>query len=75
MMRAPVVSALLAAAVLLAGCTGISLDLTPRIRPLEEKTVEGRGEDKILLMEVAGFIGTQVFFGKRLPRINRPQIN
>jgi len=59
MMRAPVVSALLAAAVLLAGCTGISLDLTPRIRPLEEKTVEGRGEDKILLMEVAGFISEE----------------
>jgi len=59
MMRAPVVSALLAAAVLLAGCTGISLDLTPRIRPLEEKTVDGRGEDKILLMEVSGFISEE----------------
>ena len=30
---------------------------------------------RVLIMEAAGFIGTQVFFGKRLPGINRPQIN
>ena len=30
---------------------------------------------RVLIMEVAGFIGTQVLLGKRLPRINRPQIN
>jgi protease IV len=42
--------------VVLTGCSVISLDLTPRVRPLEEKTVEGHGRDKILLMEVSGFI-------------------
>jgi protease IV len=40
----------------LQGCSVISLDLTPRVRPLEEKTVEGHGSDKILLTEVSGFI-------------------
>jgi protease-4 len=46
----------LIAAVVLSGCSVISVDLTPRIRPLEEHTVEGRGEDKILLMDISGFI-------------------
>jgi protease-4 len=40
----------------LAGCSVVSLDLTPRIRPLEEQTVEGRGEAKILLMDFSGLI-------------------
>jgi protease-4 len=43
-------------AVTLAGCSGLSLDLTPRVRPLEEEVVEGTGEAKILLMDVSGFI-------------------
>jgi protease-4 len=38
------------------GCSVISVDLTPRLRPLVEETVEGRGPDKILLMEISGFI-------------------
>ncbi len=46
---------LLAAAVL-AGCSVISIDLTPRIRPLEEETVEGRGDAKILLMDISGVL-------------------
>lgn len=46
----------LAAALGLAGCSVISLDLTPRLRPLEEHTVEGRGADKILLMDISGLI-------------------
>ncbi len=36
-----------------AGCA-LSIDLTPRIRPLEEKTVEGRGREKILLLDLSG---------------------
>ncbi len=43
-------------AVALAGCSVISLDLTPRVRPLEEATVEGRGDPKILLMDVSGVL-------------------
>ncbi len=52
-MRSP---AALVLAVAVAGCSVISVDFTPRIRPLEEETVEGRGDAKILLMEVSGFI-------------------
>jgi protease-4 len=54
MRRIPLVLALL-----LAGCSLISLDLTPRIRPLEEETVEGKGDAKILLMDVSGFISDE----------------
>jgi protease-4 len=53
MLRVPSL-VLVAVAVLLAGC--LSVDLTPRVRPLEEETVEGRGAAKIVLMEVSGFI-------------------
>ena len=52
---------LLAAALglLLAGCSLISLDLTPRIEPLREQTVEGGGPAKILLMDVSGFLSDE----------------
>jgi protease-4 len=46
-------------ALLGAGCSVVSLDLTPRIRPLEEATVEGRGDAKILLMDVSGFLSDE----------------
>jgi protease-4 len=55
MRKVPV--ALLALA--LAGCSLISLDLTPRIRPLEEQTVEGSGRAKILLVDVSGFLSEE----------------
>jgi protease-4 len=42
-----------------AGCSVISLDLSPRVRPLEEETVEGYGEGKILLMEVSGLLSDE----------------
>jgi len=45
--------------VLLAGCSLISLDLTPRIEPLREQTVEGGGPAKILLMDVSGFLSDE----------------
>jgi len=44
---------------LLAGCSLISLDLTPRIEPLREQTVEGSGRAKILLMDVSGFLSDE----------------
>lgn len=46
-------------ALLLAGCSGIALDLTPRIRPLEEHTVEGSGEAKILLTDISGLLADE----------------
>jgi protease IV len=54
MHRLPVV--LLAVVVALTGCSVVSVDLTPRIRPLEEETVEGRGAAKILMTDISGFI-------------------
>jgi len=47
------------AALLLAGCSVLSIDLTPRVRPLQEETVEGHGDAKILMMDVSGFISDE----------------
>ena len=49
-------SALLLAAVLLVGCSGLSVDLSPRIQPLVEQTVEGAGDAKIVLLDLTGLI-------------------
>ena len=46
----------LAAALVLAGCSLITIDFTPRIRPLEEETVEGSGASKILLLDLSGLL-------------------
>src|SRR5262245_8063250 len=46
-------------AALIAGCSVISIDLTPRLQPLEETTVEGSGDAKILLMDISGFISDE----------------
>jgi protease IV len=61
-------------AVALAGCSVITLDLTPRIRPLVEETVEGRGDSKILLLDISGFItdegtSTTLTIGTAPPRV------
>ena len=41
----------------LGGCSSIvSIDLAPRIRPLEEETVEGSGTAKILLLDLSGVL-------------------
>jgi protease-4 len=53
------VSALLLAVLLASGCSVVSVDLTPRIKPLEEETVEGHGTAKILLTDVSGFISDE----------------
>jgi protease IV len=50
---------LLLVALLTAGCSVISLDLSPRIRPLEEETVEGSGDAKILMMDLSGFLSDE----------------
>ena len=42
--------------ILLGGCSVISGDLSPRIRPLEEETVEGHGASKILLTDISGLL-------------------
>ena len=57
--RWPVAVAAIAIAVWLAGCSVISVDLSPRIQPLQEETVEGRGAAKILLMDVSGMLSDE----------------
>jgi protease-4 len=49
------------AALALSGCSGlITIDLSPRIRPLEEETVEGSGKAKILLLDLSGVLQEEV---------------
>jgi protease IV len=45
---------------LLAGGCSVSLDLTPRLQPLVEETVEGAGPDKILLLDLSGVLSDEV---------------
>jgi protease-4 len=44
------------AALLLSGCSLISIDLQPKIQPLVEDTVEGSGPDKVLLLDLSGVL-------------------
>ncbi len=46
----------LLAGLLLAGCSVLSIDLQPRIRPLHEDTVEGKGAAKIPLLDLSGVL-------------------
>src|SRR5436309_13047994 len=49
----------LALVLLLAGCSLISLDLTPRIEPVRKQTVEGHVRAKLLLLDVSGFLSDE----------------
>ena len=53
------VAALVVTLLGLTGCSVVSVDLTPRVRPLEEETVEGRGAAKILVTDISGFISDE----------------
>ncbi|HEY7653803.1 MAG TPA: signal peptide peptidase SppA [Methylomirabilota bacterium] len=46
----------LAGLLALSGCSLITLDFQPKIRPLREETVEGKGSSKILLLDLSGFL-------------------
>jgi protease-4 len=46
----------LLAALLLGSCSVVSVDLQPRVRPLEETTVEGEGTAKILVLDLSGVL-------------------
>ena len=54
----------------LAGCSVVSIDLTPRVRPLEESTVDGSGADKVLLIDLAGVLAEEPIFTLE----SRPQV-
>jgi len=43
----------------LVGCSVVSIDLTPRIRPLEESTVGGSGSAKVLLIDLGGVLAEE----------------
>lgn len=66
-------AALLGVTLVLAGCSVISIDLSPRVRPLREETVEGRGRSKVLLVDVSGFLSDEappsVSIGSPPPRV------
>ena len=61
------------ASLLIAGCSVISVDFSPRLRPLREETVEGHGLAKILLVDLSGFIAEEgapsITIGSPPPRV------
>jgi protease-4 len=50
------------ALIALVGCGVVSIDLTPPVRPLQETTIEGKGRDKVLLVELAGVLAEEPIF-------------
>lgn len=50
---------MLTAVLLVTGCSLVNIELTPRIKPLEERTVEGSGRTKILLTDISGFLSEE----------------
>jgi len=55
----------------LAGCSLLSIDFTPRIAPLREKTVEGTGTAKVLLLDLSGILSEDLplSLGPAPPRV------
>ncbi len=41
------------------GCTFLKVSLTEEVQPLTEQVIEGSGRDKILLLDISGFISTR----------------
>jgi len=65
-------AAFVVSVVLLQGCSLVNIDLHPRIHPLEEETVEGKGKAKILLMDVSGMLSDEtggLVLGSPPPRV------
>ncbi len=48
--------ALLIAGLILNGCAFVNLDIVKHVKPLQEQTIEGEGNAKILLLDITGFI-------------------
>lgn len=58
--------------VALSGCSLVTLDFQPKIRPLQEETVEGKGSSKILLLDLSGVLSEDVpsfSIGTPAPRV------
>ncbi len=43
----------------LPGCIAVNVSLTPEVQPLVEQKIAGSGKDKILLMDITGFISSE----------------
>jgi protease-4 len=54
----------------LSACSVVSIDLTPRVRPLEESTVGGSGSAKVLLIDLGGVLAEEPI----LTFESRPQV-
>ena len=54
-----VIVIVLALAIMFAGCTLLKVSISEEIQPLTERTISGEGRDKILLLDISGFIGSQ----------------
>ncbi len=54
-----------------AGCTFLKVSVTEEVQPLTERVVSGEGRDKILLLDLAGFISSEdrdpLLGGKKQP--------
>jgi protease-4 len=66
----PVVVLPCALALVLAACSVVSVDLTPRVQPLRESTLEGTGDGKVLLVDLAGVLAEEPLFTFE----SRPQV-
>src|SRR5512147_145956 len=53
----PVLSVLLLLAA--SGCTFLKVSLTPEVQPLTEEVIGGSGRDKVLLLDISGFISNR----------------
>ena len=42
--------------IILTGCAVVQIPLFPSTQPLEEKVLEGKGQAKILLLDISGII-------------------
>src|ERR1700687_6135623 len=54
-----IIALVLALASMLAGCTVFKVSIGDEIQPLTERVISGEGTDKILLLDISGFISNQ----------------
>ncbi len=55
-----------------AGCTLLKVNMTPEVQPLEERAISGSGSDKIVLIDLSGFISSSREGGSSLGSGKRP---
>ncbi len=71
-MRYPLAVVLALAVAAAAGCTLVKVNVTPEVQPLEERTISGSGSDKILLLDLSGFISSAREDGSLLSSAKQP---